>query len=358
LTAADEQEPSSPNRPKNLALASPGADDAKLDHLRREHDQEIEQLVATHSEILSRLQSDHETAIASMRHTIDELRAAVGHDTAKWEAHSAQTQQEHAAALMAMEKNNEALIKEMESQLATSDDERRQLKMKADQAMFELSRIRDQGQLQQNLDAKQIFELKSVNTSLERTKAELETSNNDLSKRLNELEIRNSTSISRRASPLPPQGPPPNSPLPPIPKSPTVAQAPAVMTRLASGSSLYNGSTATKSVQGHGQRISAGSVTDIQSIIATLPEGPQQNVQKVVSERDAAVQQKEMARQLLVAGQDKFKDSVSSRILSLSGGRADLQEVKLIEERQKAETTIRELAEARKTSKLTDSEQD
>jgi len=246
-----------------------------------------------------------------MRTTIDELRTAIGHDTAKWNAHSAQTREEHAAALAAMEKDNEALVKEMESQLATSEDERRQLKMKADQAMFELSRIRDQGQLQQNVDAKQINELKRVNSSLGRTKAELETNNNELSKRLNELEIRNSTSISRRASPLPPQGPPPNSPLPPIPKSPTVANPSATMARLASGSSLYNGSTTTTSLQGHGPRISAGSVTDIQSIIATLPEGPQQNVQKVVSERDAAVQQKEMTRQLLVAGQDKLKDSVS-----------------------------------------------
>jgi hypothetical protein len=271
----------------------------------------MEQLVNSRSQTLSRLQADHEAALSSMRATIDELRAAIGHDTAKWQAHSAQTQEEHAAALAAMERDNEALVKEMELQLATSEDERRQLKMKADQAMFELSRIRDQGQLQQNVDAKQINELKRVNSSLGRTKAELETSNNELSKRLNELEIRNSTSITRRASPLPPQGPPPNSPLPPIPKSPTVANAPPVMTRLASGSSLYNGSTTTTSLQGHGQRISAGSVTDIQSIIATLPEGPQQNVQKVVSERDAAMQAKEAARQLLIAGQDKLKDSVS-----------------------------------------------
>lgn len=277
----------------------------------------MEQLVTSHSDILSRLQADHENAIASMRTTIDELRAAIGHETSTWEAHLAQERQEHSAALSAMEVDNEALVKEMESQLATSEDERRQLKMKADQAMFELSRIRDQGQLQHNLDAKQITDLKKVNTALERTKAELETSNNDLSKRLNEMEIRHSTSISRRASPLPPQGPPPNSPLPPIPKSPTVANPSATMTRLVSGSGLQNtngpaNGSGTGSSQGHGnQRGSAGSVTDIQSIIATLPEGPQQNVQKVVSERDAAVQQKEMVKQLLVAGQDKLKDSVS-----------------------------------------------
>lgn len=277
----------------------------------------MEQLVTSHSQILSRLQADHENAITSLRTTIDELRAAIGHETSTWEAHLAQERQEHSAALSAMEVDNEALVKEMESQLATSEDERRQLKMKADQAMFELSRIRDQGQLQHNLDAKQITDLKRVNTALERTKAELEISNNDLSKRLNQMEIRHSTSISRRASPLPPQGPPPNSPLPPIPKSPTVANPSATMTRLVSGSGLQNtngpaNGSGTGSSQGHGnQRGSAGSVTDIQSIIATLPEGPQQNVQKVVSERDAAVQQKEMVKQLLAAGQDKLKDSVS-----------------------------------------------
>jgi len=277
----------------------------------------MEQLVTSHSQILSRLQADHENAITSLRTTIDELRAAIGHETSTWEAHLAQERQEHSAALSAIEVDNEALVKEMEFQLATSEDERRQLKMKADQAMFELSRIRDQGQLQHNFDAKQIADLKKVNTALERTKAELENSNNDLSKRLNEMEIRHSTSISRRASPLPPQGPPPNSPLPPIPKSPTVANPSATMTRLVSGSGLQNtngpaNGSGTGSSQGHGnQRGSAGSVTDIQSIIATLPEGPQQNVQKVVSERDAAVQQKEMVKQLLAAGQDKLKDSVS-----------------------------------------------
>jgi hypothetical protein len=280
----------------------------------------MEQLVTSHSQILSRLQADHEDALTSMRTTIDELRTAIGHETSTWEANLAQERQEHSAALTAMEVDNEALVKEMESQLATSEDERRQLKMKADQAMFELSRIRDQGQLQHNLDAKQITELKKVNSTLERTKAELETSNNDLSKRLNEMEIRHSTSISRRASPLPPQGPPPNSPLPPIPKSPTVANPSATMTRLVSGSSTHNAipMATSSSSQGHGnQRGSAGSVTDIQSIIATLPDGPQQNVQKVVSERDAAVQQKEMVKQLLAAGQDKLKDSVSSITLDI-----------------------------------------
>jgi hypothetical protein len=84
------------------------------------------------------------------------------------------------------------------------------------------------------------------------------------------------------------------------------------MTRLASNSSH----------QGHGnQRISAGSATDIQAIIATLPDGSQQNVQKVVSERDAAVQQKEMVKQLLAAGQDKLKDSVSAALWPSAGNK-------------------------------------
>lgn len=211
------------------------------------------------------------------------------------------------------------LIREMESSLASNEEERRSLKMKADQTMFELSRIRDQSQLQRNIDSKTINDLKRVNGALERTKAELETSTNELSKRIGEIESRHSitsTSITRRASPLPPQGPPPNSPLPPIPKSPAVANGPgpmivngmAPLARLASGTSLYGGSASSHQA---GQRSSAGSLTDIQSIIATLPEGPQQNVQKVVSERDTAVQQKDLAKQLLAAGQDKLKDSVS-----------------------------------------------
>jgi hypothetical protein len=315
-------------------------EEVAIKQLKDDHEQEVELLLSTHAESLSRLQTEHEAALDSLRRDVDELRATVASakadaDPAKWTKMLEERDLVHAQALAASEKDSELLIREMESSLASNEEERRSLKMKADQAMFELSRIRDQGQLQRNVDSKAITDLKRVNSALGRTKAELETSNNELSKRLGEMESRNSNSFTtasvRRSSPLPPQGPPPNSPLPPIPKSPAVASAPtmgsvignangpAPLARLASGTSLYNGSTSSQ--QGHaGQRTSSSSITDIQSIIATLPEGPQQNVQRVVNERDTALQQKDLAKHLLAAGQDKLKDSVSLFLTSKGNG--------------------------------------
>lgn len=286
-------------------------EDDGIEILRQAHHEELEQLVESHSKVVAQLQADHDNATAELRHTIEELHkvSAASGSTQAVDMQSALDEKDriHAEALASLEREHEAMVTEMEASLAESEEQRRQLKMRADQAMFELSRIRDEGQLQHNHDLKQITDLKRVNSTLEKVKAELETSNNELSKKVGEMEIR----FSRRPSPLPPQGPPPTSPLPPIPKSPSVATAPP-MSKFASGSSLY---TASGSSQGHqpqaGQRLSNCSLTDIQAIIATLPEGPQQNVQKVVSERDTAIHQNDLFKQQLSAGLEKLKDAVS-----------------------------------------------
>lgn len=289
--------------------------DDGIELLRQAHDEKLEELVEAHTRTVEKLRTDHEMATAGLRRTIDDLRrapappkTAVSPDD-NLEAKLAEKEREHHDELENLEQEHGAMIKEMETSLASNEEQRRQLKMRADQAMFELSRIRDEGQLQHNQDIKQITDLKRVNSNLEKVKAELETSNNELSKKVSEMELR----FSRRPSPLPPQGPPPTSPLPPIPKSPAVATAPP-MSKFASGSSIYTMSGSSH--QGHqqlqpGQRSSNGSLTDIQAFIATLPEGSQQNVQKVVTERDSAVQQKDLFKQQLSAGQEKLKDAVS-----------------------------------------------
>lgn len=287
-------------------------EDDGIELLRQAHNEEVQQLIATHSEAVAQLQSDHNDSTAELRHTIEELRktpeTSSSAPTNGLQDVLAEKDRVHAEALLVMEQEHEEMVKEMETSLATNEEQRRQLKMRADQAMFELSRIRDEGQLQHNQDIKQITDLKRVNSNLEKVKAELETSNNELSKKVSEMELR----FSRRPSPLPPQGPPPNSPLPPIPKSPLVATAPPI-SKFASGSSIYTGSGSSH--QGHqpqaGQRSSSGSLTDIQASIATLPEGPQQDVQKVVTERDTAIHHKDLFKQQLSAGQEKLKDAVS-----------------------------------------------
>lgn len=292
------------------------AEDDGIEILRQAHHEEVEQLIEAHSKTVARLQVDHDSSTADLRSTIDDLRKAsevsITEHADILQKNLEEKDRAHAETLANLEREHEAMVTEMEASLAESEEQRRQLKMRADQAMFELSRIRDEGQLQHNHDLKQINDLKKVNGTLEKVKAELETSNNELSKKVSEMEIRH----SRRPSPLPPQGPPPTSPLPPIPKSPSVANA-SPMSKFASGSSLY---TASGSSQGHqqqaGQRLSNGSLTDIQAIIATLPEGPQQNVQKVVTERDSAVHQKDLFKQQLSAGLEKLKDAVRSPCLA------------------------------------------
>lgn len=78
--------------------------------------------------------------------------------------------------------------KMMESCLSENEAAQRQLKMKADQALFELSRIRDECAVERRNGGKQISELTERNGRLERVKVELEKVNAELRKRNDELE--------------------------------------------------------------------------------------------------------------------------------------------------------------------------
>lgn len=68
----------------------------------------------------------------------------------------------------------------MESCLSENEATQRQLKMKADQALFELSRIRDECAVERRNGGKQISELTERNGRLERVKVELEKVNAEL----------------------------------------------------------------------------------------------------------------------------------------------------------------------------------
>ncbi|KIY36221.1 kinesin family member 21A [Cryptococcus gattii E566] len=67
--------------------------------------------------------------------------------------------------------------KMIESRLLENEEQQRQLKMKADQALFELSRVRDECALERQNGGKQISELTERNGRLERVKVELEKVN-------------------------------------------------------------------------------------------------------------------------------------------------------------------------------------
>lgn len=84
--------------------------------------------------------------------------------------------------------------KMVESRLLEDEEQQRQLKMKADQALFELSRVRDECALERQNGGKQISELTERNGRLERVKVELEKVNAELMKVNAEL----ATAVSER----------------------------------------------------------------------------------------------------------------------------------------------------------------
>ncbi|OCF36777.1 hypothetical protein I316_01373 [Kwoniella heveanensis BCC8398] len=202
-----------------------------LDKLRTDRAAEIQALVDKHTEAVESLQHDHVVALEKLQTTIEsnETMHRLELETLRAERDQAVDglQRLHAEAVDAMQEENNLIAEEMEKSLAASEEQRRQLKMRADQVSFELSRIRDEHALQRSLDAKQITELnkaraqlEKVQSDLEAVNAELKATNTELTKRVNELEQKWNRKVAATAVP-PPQGPPPTTPLPPIPRSPS-----------------------------------------------------------------------------------------------------------------------------------------
>lgn len=79
----------------------------------------------------------------------------------------------------------------IESRVLKNEEQQRQLKMKADQALFELSRVRDECALERQNGGKQISELTERNGRLECVKVELEKVNAELVATCAELRKRN-----------------------------------------------------------------------------------------------------------------------------------------------------------------------
>lgn len=186
----------------------------------------------------------------------------------------------HDEAISKLRKDAEIVNAEMAASLASHDESRRQLKMKADQALFELSRIRDESQMQRNNDAKQIADLTQTKANLEEAINELEVSKVDWMKRNGELEQR----YSRKMNGPPPQGPPPNMPLPPTPHPPMPR-----MRERGSGSD-YSGGERSESLN---------HVQDIGAAVPLLPAHIGHMVQQVMVERDRVAAEAESLRKQL-----------------------------------------------------------
>ncbi|WVQ99346.1 hypothetical protein IAU59_006479 [Kwoniella sp. CBS 9459] len=202
-----------------------------LDKVRKDRAVEIQALVDTHTQAVESLQHDHVVALEKLQGTIESSetshRLELDHLRNEYDQTLDGLHRSHAQTIEAMQDENNLIAEEMEKSLSASEEQRRQLKMRADQVSFELSRIRDEHALQRSVDAKQITELtkaraqlEKINSELEGVNAELKSANSELNKRVIELEQKWSRKTAASAVP-PPQGPPPTTPLPPIPRSPS-----------------------------------------------------------------------------------------------------------------------------------------
>ncbi|ORX36741.1 hypothetical protein BD324DRAFT_651225 [Kockovaella imperatae] len=298
-----------------------------LEAARGQHAEELEGLLQSHKETIDNLRRDHEAAIEDLRTALGNARQEHQEEVdGAREAHQMQIEdliKKHADAVSQLAADQEAIVGELERSLSSGEEQRRQLKMKADQSLFELSRIRDEHAFQRNADLRQIAELQKVNTELERVRTELDSANSELQKRASDLESRYST---RKAGLPPPQGPPPSAPLPPLPAS----ALPSPVFR-SPGSSDGDASTSTHRSSGS---TALTSIQEIGAAMAQMPDNIGQVVQKVVAERDTAVSERESLRVQLRAENARLQE-------------ADKQ---LQSEKVKTEDLSKELHESKKTS--------
>ncbi|KAE8537866.1 hypothetical protein D1P53_005927 [Cryptococcus gattii VGV] len=132
---------------------------------------------------------------AYILHLETQLETAIAHDILSHKQPSAKINVEAGVT----EAEQDFVSREMiESRLLENEEQQRQLKMKADQALFELSRVRDECALERQNGGKQISELTERNGRLERVKVELEKVNAELRKRNDELEQNVYTAVPER----------------------------------------------------------------------------------------------------------------------------------------------------------------
>ncbi|WRT66280.1 uncharacterized protein IL334_003233 [Kwoniella shivajii] len=270
-----------------------------LDKMKEEHAQELHSLIKGHSGTISILQTEHVAALERLRSTVEFNESSHRKELQSLKhKHStiiSDLRRTHDETVKGMHAENDLIAEEMERSLTESEEERRQLKMKADQALFELSRIRDEHALQRNSDAKSIGELTKTRSGLERLKDELESSiselkssNKELKKKLMESEFK----LNRKSTIPPPQGPPPTTPLPPIPSRKTsmgnLRSGPVSPTPTNDEISTDTGDYVPRqssSSHGHSQ-------SDNASVALSIDKDKEQ-ISKLINEKDQVVGEKE-----------------------------------------------------------------
>ena len=283
-----------------LPPSSPAAEVTKTasDTVRGGHEDNLEALIQDHVHTIAILQQEHTAVMRDMQTTL--ATANVDHQDAQQSerrAHEdaiADLVRKHAEDIDCIHLDHTLIEKEMEDSLADGEEQRRQVKMKADQALFELSRIRDEHEIQRNLDLRQIGELNAAIIAVENRKEELKVANTDLRVRIEELDQK----LFRSAVAMPPQGPPPNTPLPPLP-SVVPAVSSGSLRRIPTDGLKASASLKTKQ-----------SVTDISAAIPLLPEPVGQLIEQVTEERNYALSEMSSLKQKLASSVRQMREIV------------------------------------------------
>lgn len=258
------------------------------DNLTAGHHKEIADVEERHANVLGALQTELAASSAQLKSVREEL-AAAQEARSKAEKDLAERPEpkdmipldEHTFVVSAME--------EMEKALTAAEDEKRQLKMKADQVRFELSRISDEHEMQRSSDLSKLAELEKRCSSLASDNAELKSLTSELQRNRDSKQ-----SLIDRSSrtKLPPIGPPPTAPLPPVPAGREAVLSPTLTNASLSRNSHHEGSVeSTRSSRyDHDQ-----------------PSSPQHRPNSVLeTERDKAIAEREEVLQQISEEKERY----------------------------------------------------
>ncbi|KAL1411298.1 hypothetical protein Q8F55_002249 [Vanrija albida] len=211
---------------------------AERDALVSTHHKEVEDLDSRHVEVCDTLQKELEATTASLQSVREELNSA---KEAKELAEKELASRPDASTVIALEEHNivVAAMEDMEKELTAAEEEKRQLKVKSDQLRFELSRVRDEHQLQRSSDLSKLAELENRCSVLSTEKEELKHMAAEYKNRDSKISILDSRSSRTK---LPPIGPPPTAPLPPLPAGREAVLSPALTNASLPRTSHHEGS--------------------------------------------------------------------------------------------------------------------
>jgi kinesin family protein 4/21/27 len=362
--------------PTKASPPSPPPSAQSLNDIREEHASEIQALITGHVQAMQELGAEHANALQSARSAVSqtsedasrEQKAILDRIAEEHASLVTQLKATHAKALTDLQAEAEAVQSEINTALLDSEEHRRQLKLKVDQAVFELSRVKDEDAVIQQASQQKILELERVKGDLETAVSSLQDAKADVDARVGQLqkdkdewlnhlvelqntisdlnrrnaELESTKATSRKTTPMPPQGPPPNMPLPPTPlAAPSTPLSPTFRTSTPltlnrSGSAGSHASLRGLGIMPQGDSHVIVTDADVDAAVNLLPPHLAHVVKSLQKQREDAVRDGERIRKVSETGRMSVMEAETS----------------LAEHTEKANQLARELADARKTSEL------